>query len=421
MARLYSIGHESNTITEGKEFPDDASEYSATGLSIATNPVHGTSAGALQCLATGLNTDRGSFKIKVSNVSVQFVRVYINIATLPNIATTFLDFVDSNSNISICYIKLNADGSLGLWYSKSDSTNPQLGSNSTTIPLNTWAMIEMKCDFRGGQGAVIIEAKLNQVVFSTGTVAVMMAGTGDMANGFIKWGWNMTANFETGATSGKYYLDDLAANDNTGNLQYSYPGPGSICYLRPSSAGDNNTFSTQVGGTAGSGNNFTRVSEVTPNDATSYNADAITNDIDDFNIDNTPSTMGLRDVITVVQVNFRYTTLVAALESSLKVRVKKAASGTVSKSAAITPTTTTWLTGSAASPFFPITLYQDPDSVQWSKTTLDSAQIGYEISTGNTNVAAVSAVWMIIESTPPTGNVVNRVTRPYPYRPGIAR
>lgn len=54
--------------------------------------------------------------------------------------------------------------------------------------------------------------------------------------------------------------------------------------------------------------------------------------------------------------------------------------------------------------WYKITAYTSATAITigraWTKATLDTAQIGYNISTTNTNAADISTVWMSVDSTP---------------------
>jgi hypothetical protein len=108
-----------------------------------------------------------------------------------------------------------------------------------------------------------VEAKVD------GASAFASSSTRSLSSGIRQFllGGNLNSEAQT---TGDWFFDDLAINDNTGSFQNSYPGEGKIIHLKPNAAGDSNGFSVQVGGTVGSSNNYTRVNEVTPDDATSY-------------------------------------------------------------------------------------------------------------------------------------------------------
>lgn len=72
---------------------------------------------------------------------------------------------------------------------------------------------------------------------------------------------------------------------------------------------------------------------------------------------------------------------------------------TLAGSSEITRGGTPWLTHGATDPrLYAITSYTLPGtSMPWTKTGLDTAQIGVNLSTANTNQARVSTLWMLVE------------------------
>lgn len=376
MGRLSSIGFEQQTMTAGVEVDSttgtaptiDTSIFRSGAASVKFNPAAATSFFTRQFAATSAT----------NNVYVRFYAYFTAFPGANNIALAAIRSAAAGNNLTI---RMNTAGTI---YLNNEQTATQVGSTSSALSLNTWYRIEFSYVYAGGAANAYIDGNN----FATGTATTSIA-TDTIRLGFID------------SATGTYYVDDIAINDNTGSFQTGLPGAGQLVYLWPNAAGDNNAFTVQVGGTAGAANNFTRVKEITPDDATTYNGDALSGDIDDFNIDDTPASIGASDTINVVHVGVRYRAIVAAAEAVFKVRVKKASAGTVTSSAAITPNATTWKSNSNAVPnSFPLTLYQDPDSSNWTKATLDTAQVGYTISTTNTNAANISTVWMIVDSTP---------------------
>ncbi len=147
---------------------------------------------------------------------------------------------------------------------------------------------------------------------------------------------------------------------------------------------------------------------ITPSDAFQYsgltgNGSSATSrcTYDDFNI--ITSGLSITDTINVVAVNVRYTCDNASAPASFVVRCKATSGGTVEESAAITPNSTSWFTNSNTVNvmFAPLTMYDLPgaSTTAWTASDLDTAQIGYRISTGNTNNVRISTVWMSIDYT----------------------
>jgi hypothetical protein len=208
----------------------------------------------------------------------------------------------------------------------------------------------------------------------------------------------------TGETaSANIFFDDVAINDATGGSQNTFAGSGKVLRLKPNATGDANTFATQTGGTAGGANNFTRVNETTPNDATSFNGSTTVNEHDLFNVD--ASAIGATDTVNVVHVNGRFRDSTADATQTIKFEIEKAAAGTILQSSAIIPNTTTWVTNSVNAPHNPVlTTYTNPDGAAWTQTTLDSMQIGYKLTVdgSGTRRIDVTNVWATVDYTPAT-------------------
>jgi len=111
------------------------------------------------------------------------------------------------------------------------------------------------------------------------------------------------------------------------------------------------------------------------------------------------SGMNAGDEVKVVHVGVRFAASAASSNPSFMVQIEKEASGTKAQSAAITPNSTSWRTNRTSAPYttYPITAYLDPDgSDPWTQAKLDAAQVGFIISTSNTNYLYVSKVWVMV-------------------------
>lgn len=386
MARLWSSGFELNSTTASVEWT------TATGTIQATTIRTGGFAGAVTSATSGTFKGFTYSYVAADTAGPNWFRFYLNITTNPNADTTIAG-IQGGSGFENLSLVLTTTGTLKLF---TQDRAVQIGSASSALSTARWYRIEMKMDSSPATGSKVGELQIDGVVAATSSTLTSTNMTGGAST--INLGVNLEG--ET-CTTLNINFDDVALNDNTGSFQNTYPGAGQIVHLKPNATGDNNTFTVAVGGTAGAANNFTRVNEVPPDDATSYNGAVLSGNIDDFNIDDTPGSVGPNDTINVVAVGVRYRAVVAAAEAAFKTRVKKAAAGTVSSSAAITPNSTTWKTNANAVPTnYGLTLYQDPDGINWTKATLDTSQVGYTISTTNTNAADISNVWILVDSTP---------------------
>lgn len=303
-----------------------------------------------------------------SALDTGFYRTYFYVTTLPTAANTFLRFNDNSNNTRV---RMTVD-SLGVI--RLLATGTTVGP--TLLP-GFWYCLEVQIDRSGGAGAAIVKCRVN----GGGEFGV---STNTLSTGIQRM-W-LCGNGAPGApeaqTQGDWSFDDVAINDNTGSFQNWYPGDGKIIMLSPNAAGDVNTFATQTGGTAGASNNFTRVSDVTPDDATTFNGSSTLNEEDLMNC--TDSGIASNAKVNVVCVGGRFRNSTADATAGFKFEAEKTGSGTKSLSAEIVPNSTTFKsnnTNSNPNPY-PITLYQDPDGNPWTQTTLDSMQIGYKLTTG---------------------------------------
>lgn len=380
MARLTQIGLESNSTTAGVEFD------SITGSpTIQTTTVNGGTY-ALQCNTSAATAFLTHQYAATGNTNNTYVRVYIRFASFPtanNISILLIRSAAAGNNLII-----HADTNGALSVTNEQAASVQVGNKSGGLQLNTWYRVELAYTYATGAVRAYLALRDGPaVLFAQGT-ANASVDTNTLRAGFID------------ATTGNLFIDDIAINDNTGSSQTDIPGPGRIVHLKPSAAGDVNGFNVQVGGTAGAANNFTRVNEVTPDDATTYNGAALLNAEDLFNCDN--FTGGAFSSINVVAVGVRMADLVAGdATTGVKLEIEKTASGTKSQSANLIPNSTSFLTNTAALPRnYSLVTYNDPDGVPWGQSTLDSMQIGYINDTVGVQTIAISTVWASVDFTP---------------------
>lgn len=385
MARLWSSGFELNSLTDGVEFTSHQ-----PGMSVVTSPVR---SGTYACKVDGTQIGQyEEYQFKTSNDNGPFFfRTYLLVSSAPNIDNDIFE-IDSSSNASLAWFKLKTD--LTLQLVDEDGT---IGSPSSVLSLNTWYRLEIGVDMTGAGGAHVVEGRLNGTVVATSSTRNISLGMTSLIVGGGILGEPINA--------GVWYFDDLAINDTTGSHQNSWPGEGGIVHLHPNAAGDSNGFLVQTGGTAGAANNFTRVNEITPDNATTYNGSAVLSAEDLFNCGSV--TLPPTPQVNVVAVGVRMADLVGTDNTAaFKVELEKTASGTKSQSGTLIPNSTTWITNAATNPRnYPLTTYQDPDGTAWTQSTLDSMQIGYIQTATNIQTIAVSSIWALVEYTQLPGTI----------------
>lgn len=402
MARLFSSGFEMNTTGNDIEWTNVNN-----GPIIVNSPVRsGTYAGRIPNLGSGADK-WWQKKFAVADQSVDlFTRFYLYVTTRPNVNTTIFSYINDSGTQTVS-LDLLTDGTLQLYY---NSAGNLVGTTTTALNSNQWYMIEVK----QGVTNTVAELRIDGVVSLTSASA-----TGQSASNTIRLGGNI---FVQSTTIIDIAFDDVAVNDSSGSFQTDYPGKGSIIHLLPAMPGDINTFATATGGTAGAAFNYTRVREVTPDDATTLNGSNTLNQEDLFAMTQVQAI----GTVAVVQVGARFRNNIADAATTLKLELEKTQAGTILQSAAITPNSTTWFTNATGVPFaYPINAYQDPDAGTWTRNTINSLRAGYKITTGGTNRVEVTKLWVLLEADYiqplPLPKTFFKGTRPHPFSPGLAR
>jgi hypothetical protein len=382
MARIFSSGFELNSTTSGVEWT------SVTGAAIsAVVKRSGTYALKIGSLSSGI-AKYVQQQFQSSNADGPFyVRTYFRYITLPSADNAIIRLKGTGPS-NVIEIRLSSTGTLKLMNNSS-----QVGSASSALSSNTWYRIELLVDATPAGGSEIARAYIDGTEFASST-ALTFAAT--FAN--LELGGNLRSEAQT---QGRWYFDDVALNDSTGSFQNSLPGAGSIVHLRPNASGDNNQL-----GTAAS-TNWQQVDEVTPDDSTttiSTIADS-SGEIDDYNINSTPSDILTNTAITLVHVGVRYNGTSTSSHDTIVVRCKASSGGTVEESSGITPSNTTYVTNANAVPrTYPLTLYDLPgaSTTAWTKADLDTTQIGFRKNADSTNGVRVSALWLLVEYVAPS-------------------
>jgi hypothetical protein len=396
MARLWTSGFELQSATAGIEF----AKAGLNGGGISTSTFR-SGAASMQINVSASFSWFGQVIKSSSSSTEAFCRVYVNFTTFPGATTEVVSAFDSVAVAVRAAICVTSAGVVQLLTNGPGGT--QIGSNGPTLLTGQWYCLEM--DVSGGSGTATLNGRVDGVQFAGSATATV--------NNFDSF---YLGNPLTSATMNLFY-DDWAINDTSGASQTSYPGPGKVISLLPNAAGDVNTFATQTGGTAGSSNNFTRVDEVTPDDATSFNGSSTLNQEDLFKCG--ASGLSPLDTVKVVQIGFRFRNSTADATAAIKAEVEKTGSGTITQSSAIIPNSTTWKTNGTTTAFgYAITLYNDPDGNPWVQSTLNTMQIGYKLTTGPGTSGRridVTKVWATIDYDPAilskvlvAGQAVNR-------------
>lgn len=387
MARLFTSGFELQSATTGVEFTTGG----LNGTSgIDTTHQRSGAACMKYDVTSSFSWMKQVVKAAVDNNEI-FVRLYVNFSTLPTGTATKSEVLVIANTVGVT---LQAE----LVYDPTtqkiqalDSGGTVIGS-SAVITTGTWYRLEL--DVKGAAGAAgTVKAYLDGTNFASSTTATV--GTFD---GMY---------FGIAFSAGTYlaYFDDIAVNDTSGSSQTGLPGSAKVIALFPNAAGDANSFATQTGGTAGAANNFTRVKEKPPDDATTFNGSSTLNEEDLFNVD--ASGIGASDTVNLVAVVGRHRNSTADATERLTYEILKTTGGTKGTSTALQINSTVWRTNNNITTLLPvITKYVDPDGGAWTQTTLDSMQIGYKLTTAPGTAgrrADVTIVVAMVDYTPVTG------------------
>ncbi|MFI0530315.1 hypothetical protein ACH3XX_09725 [Streptomyces scabiei] len=387
MARMWTCGFELQSTSA--EFGVNSGAIVTGAPSISTS-VHRVGTASLR-INSSAATQFIEHQITTGVVMRTLHRLYLRIATLPDTATNIYGIGQNNYFPGL--LRLQTDGTLVL---RDGFTETTLTGTSAALTTGRWYRVELDyTDVSGAltSGVSAFKGYLDGVQFSNAMCSNI--------NGFsrIRMGVQLAATTD-------FYMDDVAINDTTGSAQTGLPGPGSVVHLRPNAAGDNNGWATAVGGTAGAANNYTRVSERPPDDATSYNQTTATGTttIDDFNVeDRATAGIGASDTISLVQVGGRVASD-NTTAASIVYRLKGQSSGTVQESASVTVANTSWSVHAGQSPRpYQLTAYVNPQgSAAWTPSALDGIQVGVRGDVSQTTVRRVSTLWALVEFQPLT-------------------
>lgn len=384
--RLFSSGFELNSATAGVEWPTINGSPTISSSTFRS----GAYAGRISSLSSGTRQAFG-FTFKSANADGPFwLRSYLQITTMPSAENRIIDFRDSGGTARV-YLTIDNSGVLKLYDEDSQLTG------TSTLSTGTWYRIEVKLDASGTGATDTVEAKVD------GAAAFAGAGDRNLTNGVTQFGIGGNLNSEA-QTTGDWFYEDVALNENLGSTQNAYPGSGKIIHLKPNATGDNSETWTSAGSGADTNcdaagdANWNCVKEVTPDDAVTYVEETTTGDYEDFNLD--ASSVGTSDVVNLVSVGARFRTS-SATQEDFKVRVKDTSNAIPIESDTLSPASTTWTSQRTAAPYlYPITAYTRPElGTAWTDTELDATQIGVR-DIGGSGTVQVSTLWLLVDYTP---------------------
>lgn len=384
MARIVSIGSELGSVSYFPAYEWSGGRINTSALTLESSVVRSGSY-SIKVSATGTSDrDRWDSRFISSNGNgPYYYRMFFRIDDLPDARIDIFGFINDASSRRGS-IKLNTDGTLQMW-----DVVGQIGSSSSALNLSEWYRIEMYFYNNTSSGYLEISCRLNGTSFASTTTSTNTGGVS-----------RLTLGVSTSTTNYTCYFDDFALNDSSGSYQNSWVNDTKIVHIKPNGQGDNN----QIG--SGLSTNYQNVDELTPDDATTTNTTLSNSvgDIDDYNLEDTTSSIGSEDTINCVSVGIRYAGGSSSNNDSIVPRIKASSGGTVEEGTTITPVSTSYNTNKNATDFvstYDLVLYDLPgaSSSPWTKSDLDNAQIGFKKTADSTNGVLVSTMWLNIDYT----------------------
>lgn len=371
---------------------------------IVSTPVRNSgSAGRTTVVAA----NRTSFGVLHTGAIDYFYRFYLRVTTRPDADSGVYSLVAGASAVNI---KLRTTGALAVYNGAS-----QVGVDSAVLANGVYHRVELHFKNNGAANTQVIELVVNGTTVATLTGAVLLSNPS-----VAYFGSNVIA--ADAATTGDWYIADIAINDSTGTVQNSYPGDEQFGLLYPIGAGDN-TLWTAVGAL---GINWANVSEQPPDDITTYvQRTTTTIKVDDYVVTSPAAAgIGAGDTINCVTVSVRggATNATANIGRQIFTRIKSQASGTVHKSAGAGVEATVggttgviqlnvnaqWVTETTVMPAFQqLVAHKDPTTgLAWTRdgtNSLANMQIGMETESSATTAVRVTRIRAVVAYVPAAG------------------
>jgi hypothetical protein len=385
MARLLTTGgEESNslgdlTLTQW----DNAS----SGITIVTSPVHtATGVHSILCPDNGAAQFLTRSLVSVKTTGSLWARIYAQwttFGTSPNSFGSLLRW--TNSGASAITIRFNPSTKKFRIDNAVNATT--LDGTITSYAINKWYRIECEVDIAAA-GNVIFKIFDGDSTTPIETLTQSGANTLPATGGYT----SIEMGNRTPTTWGPLYLDDIAINDETtaaGDNQISWCGPGAIILVNPSSD------SLVAWSRTGAASNAAAVDEVpgTPDDATTLVSTTSNSAFDQLNA-NDLSGSAPSSGYAVIDIYGRFsgtTTASGSFQWSFWV------SGTRSDGPANHPTvsSSTWRKCTTQE-------HLSADISAYSRTNLNTLQLGYTATFGSGVTKQITAVWAQIEYIPGT-------------------
>lgn len=231
MARLFSIGFEIGLGSPGLEGVGTNGVTQTTVARSGSRAFKGSS-------GAGNTTSFWTFTPRAASMVVgrtHFVRQYIRFEQLPDLTTVVARA--SAGATALISVRLTSTGVLQFW---NDVAGTQIGSDGPTVVVGRWNLIEYSININAAAGTDdVVECKGETISFATATAALSTVVPTTFSAGWI------TA---PGANK-DCYVDDFAINDSSDIVDKTYPGPGKLVLLLPTTDVQRGSWTGGAGGT----------------------------------------------------------------------------------------------------------------------------------------------------------------------------
>jgi len=365
MARLWTSGFEIGQIYE----------WTSSGGSLVAQTDIARSGQWGVRFPTGLSGNRfrlvHSF-VSPANNGPYFFRACLYMENLPGGETRFLAI--TNGATFLAFITVDTDGLLRLY-----DEDGQIGSASSPLATGVFHTIELEFDRTGSAGAHVIRARVGLSEFAG-------AANRSISLGVTQFWVGINLNNEA-LDGGDFIYDDCAQNDSAGSVQNSYCGEENNIYLRPNGDG---TLGLDWTGS------WQDIDETPPNQATDVISSKTLNQVESSVL--TDSGLSADDTILYVQVGMQFGGGASSANSTFAVGIADSAENQ-EYSANLVPPDQFWHTNTIGnSRYNPLTLYDLPGASgdPWTPAELDVSQLLAKITVANTNIARITAMWLIV-------------------------
>ena len=373
MARLFTSGFEENNLLETMWL-----DFNPTQHSISTVQKH-SGTYALRANPTSNNT--GVFK-RLSpnkNSGTVWTRVYYRVASFPVGGDATLHTIESSSferSVEAWLIDVGGNKRIRL-------VNVITGTNqdsSFNLSADTWYRIEVRLLISDTVG----EAELRHYTGDSTTPDFTLSITGEdtLPTNIEAFAFGSYTNNQTS----DIFLDDIAINDDAGAAPFNtWTGPGKIFLIEPAS---DVSVAWTKSGSVPAATNWEGVDDLpgTPNDATDYNSDSGTTNVDRLGLTNLGAEVGSGDDIILLDAYARVQGGAASQTAILRIWDE---GGTPSDGPSIALPNGSWGILSTAE-------HQVFEAGTRTKANIDSFDAGYKGASG-ASAKDITALWLNVE------------------------